>query len=298
MTESAVELDGVSVRFGSVTAIDDLSLRVPRGAITALLGPNGAGKTTLVDVISGLRTPSAGRIRVLGQVPASPQAARSVGVMPQEGGLYPTARALEWLDYLARLYPDPADPRELLARVGLNPASRTPARRMSGGEQQRLKLAAALLPRPALLILDEPTAGLDPAARRRLLEDLQGLRDTGTAILLTTHLLGDVEERADHVVLLVRGRVLAQGTIADLIGAPDAITLTTDQTVDPAQLDVALPPGGRIQRTAHGLTVLASPTPALIAALTARLAALGILVTDLRVGGRTLEDLLIEADDA
>jgi ABC-2 type transport system ATP-binding protein len=296
MTTAAVELDRVSVRFGAVTAVDDVSLRVPRGAITALLGPNGAGKTTLVDVISGLRPPTAGRVRVLDMEPGSAQVTRVIGVMPQEGGLYPTARPLEWLEYLARLYPDPAEPRALLERVGLDPSMRTPARRMSGGEQQRLKLAAALLPRPRLLVLDEPTAGLDPAARRRLLDDLQGLRETGAAILLTTHLLADVEERADHVVLLAHGRITAQGTVGDLVGAPDTISITTDRPVEPALLTEALPTGARIETSARGLTVTASPTPDLIAAITARIASMGILVTELRVGGRTLEQLVIEAE--
>jgi ABC-2 type transport system ATP-binding protein len=298
MTSAAVELDRVSVRFGAVTAVDEVSLRVPRGAITALLGPNGAGKTTLVDVIGGLRRPSAGRVRVLDMEPGSPQVARAIGVMPQEGGLYPTARPLEWLEYLARLYPDPADPRALLERVGLDPSMRTPARRMSGGEQQRLKLAAALLPQPRLLVLDEPTAGLDPAARRRLLDDLQGLRERGTAILLTTHLLSDVEERADHVVLLAHGRITAQGTVGELVGVPDTISIATDRPVDPVQLADALPPGTRIEASGRGITVACSPTPDLIAAITARCALLGVLVTELRVGGRTLEQLVIEAEES
>ena len=298
MTTPAARLERVTVRFGALTALDDVSLEVPAGAITALLGPNGAGKTTLVDVLSGLRRPISGRVEVLDREPGDPAALAHLGVMPQEGGLYPTARPLEWLTYLARLYPDPDDPRRLLERVGLDPASRTPARRMSGGEQQRLKLAAALLPRPRLLVLDEPTAGLDPSARRRLLDDLQGLRESGTAILLTTHLMADVEERADRIVLLARGRIRAEGTLAEIGADPHTIAIITDRPVDPASLADALPTGVRIRPAARGLVLHGPPSPELIAAVTARLAAMGILVTDLRVGGRMLEDLVIEAEDS
>ena len=318
MAAAPIDIAGLTVRFGSVIALDEVDLVVQPGAITALLGPNGAGKTTLVDVVSGLRRPTAGRVTVLGHDAGDPRVLAAIGVMPQEGGLYPTARALEWLDYLARLYPDPADPRTLLARVGLDPASRTPARRMSGGEQQRLKLAAALLPQPRLLVLDEPTAGLDPAARRRLLDDLDGLRESGTAILLTTHLMADVEDRADHVVLLADGRIRAQGTTAEVAGRMDAVRVTWDRrkegTIDAAAIAAALattlastlstassttPLGGiRVEPTRHGLVVRASPTPALIAAIAAGLAAHGVLATEIRAGGRTLEDLVIEAERA
>ena len=300
VADASVRIEGLAVRFGPVTALADVDLALPAGAITALLGPNGAGKTTLVDVISGLRRPTAGRVSVLGHDPGDPRALCQIGVMAQEGGLYPTARALEWLHYLARLYPDPADPRALLERVGLDPASRTPARRMSGGEQQRLKLAAALLPRPRLLVLDEPTAGLDPAARRRLLDDLDGIRDAGTAILLTTHLMADVEDRADHLVLLVGGRIRARGTIAELAGRTDAVCVTIDRhagrSIDTGALAAALPGDIRVEVTTRGLMVIGSPTPALIAAIAAALAAQGVLATQIRAGGRSLEDIVIDAE--
>lgn len=205
----SVVVDRLEVRFGDQMAVDDLSLTAPAGAITALLGPNGAGKSTTVDVISGLRRPTRGSATILGHSPQDPVVKARMGVMLQSGGLYPTARPLEWLRYLSELYRKPADPEALLELVGLDPRSKTTARRMSGGEQQRLRLAAALLPRPEVLVLDEPTAGLDAKARRGLLAELRERRDSGTTILLTTHVLADVEELADTVVVIARGRLLA-----------------------------------------------------------------------------------------
>jgi ABC-2 type transport system ATP-binding protein len=216
--------------------------------------------------------------------------------MLQQGGLYPTARPLEWLRYLARLYPSHADPSDLLDLVGIDPSTRTTTRRLSGGEQQRVKLAAALLPNPEFLILDEPTAGLDPLARRNLLEAIAKRRDAGTSILLTTHQLSDVETLADRVVVIAGGRIVAEGTVADLIGANDAMSFTGPPNLDLTGLAAGLPNGFRVEEPRPGSYVVhGPPSPQIMAAITAWCAEQGVMATDLAVGRRTLEQIVIDA---
>src|SRR3954464_15495111 len=162
--EPAVQVTGLVKRYGARTAVDGLDLAVPHGSVTAVLGPNGAGKTTTVEVCEGYRRPDAGTVRVLGLDPvAEGRALRPrIGVMLQEGGLYPGLRPLEVLRLFAAFYNDPESPEALLELVGLTDTRRTVVRRLSGGQKQRLSLACALVGRPELVFLDEPTAGMDP----------------------------------------------------------------------------------------------------------------------------------------
>ncbi len=295
-TQAALAVEDLTVRYGAATAVDGIWFTGAAGEVTALLGPNGAGKTSTVEVISGLRRPTSGRATVLGQAPDDPAVRARMGVMLQLGGLFPTARPLEWLQYLARLYPGADDPRALLELVGIDPGTRTTARRMSGGEQQRVKLAAALLPRPDVLLLDEPTAGLDPLARRNLLDTIRQRRDEGAAILLTTHVLADVEDLADHVVVLSEGRILARGTVGELTGTDDALAFTTTPGLDVASLARALPDGYAVQEPDAGRYVVhGEPTPQVVAAIAAWCGAQGVMVGSLQAGRRTLEDILVEA---
>lgn len=293
---SGIDVRDLTVMFGQVAAVSGATFTCGLGDITALLGPNGAGKTTTVDVVSGLRRPTSGQVRVLDRHPDDPELKPRIGVMPQIGGLYPSARPLAWLRYLSRLYPNPSDPEALLTSVGIDPAMRTPARRMSGGEQQRVKLAAALLPRPALLILDEPTAGLDPLARRNVLDVIGGYRASGATILLTTHQLADVEELADHVIVMKSGSVLVEGTVAELTGAQDALVFDSTPHLDIDSLCGALPSGYRIDEPAPGHYVVhGAPTPGAIASITAWCASRDVLASNMRAGRRTLEEILIDA---
>lgn len=296
MQTPALVLESLVVRFGAKTAVDGISTSAATGQITALLGPNGAGKTSTVDVIAGLRRPTSGRVRVLGLAPDDPALKPRIGVMLQTGGLYPTARPLEWLRYLARLYPTHDEPRALLERVGIDPSTRTPARRLSGGEQQRVKLAAALLPRPSFLVLDEPTAGLDPLARRSLVDALRALRDDGVTILLTTHQLVDVVELADRIIIIAGGRVHAEGSLDELTGTHDALRFQGPRHLDTGTLAAALPDGYTVEESRGGhYIVRGAPTPQALAAVTAWCAQHGVLATDIGVGYRSLEDLLIDA---
>jgi ABC-2 type transport system ATP-binding protein len=289
-------IEDLVVRYGDAVAVDGLSMTAGASQVTALLGPNGAGKTTTVEVACGLRTATSGSVRLLGSEPGTLAVAERIGVMLQQGGLYPTARPLEWLRYLARLYPSHADPSELLDLVGIDPSTRTTTRRLSGGEQQRVKLAAALLPNPEFLILDEPTAGLDPLARRNLLEAIAQRRDAGTSILLTTHQLSDVETLADRVVVIAGGRIVAEGTVADLIGANDAMSFTGPTRLDLTGLAAGLPNGFRVEEPRPGSYVVhGPPSPQVMAAITAWCAEQGVMATDLAVGRRTLEQIVIDA---
>jgi ABC-2 type transport system ATP-binding protein len=268
----AISVQGLVKRYGERAVVDSLSLRVGRGEIVALLGPNGAGKTTTVEVLEGYRRPDAGVVRVLGLDPWRDAAALRprVGLMLQSGGVYTYGRPRELIHLFASFYADPADPDDLLERVGLAGVATKPYRVLSGGERQRLSLALALVGRPELAILDEPTAGMDPAVRAQTRDLIGGLRRSGVTVLLTTHDLGDVEALADRVVIVSRGHVLAEGTPASLaapaddpdlvvrfarpLSDADAADLGTSipgATVDPAGIRARVPGGaGDPARTA------------------------------------------------
>ncbi len=219
-----VQVNDVHRSFGAVTALAGVSLAAAPGRVTAVLGPNGAGKTTLIEICEGLQRADSGRVRVLGLDPAREAAALRprVGVMIQDGGLPGQARPMELLRHVASLYARPRPVAELAAELGLQMFARTPVRRLSGGQRQRLALAIALVGRPELVFLDEPSAGLDPAARRAVWEILVGLRDRGTSIVLTSHLMDEVEYLADDVIILDAGRVVATGTVGELTALADA----------------------------------------------------------------------------
>jgi ABC-2 type transport system ATP-binding protein len=206
--------------FAATTAVDGASWAASAGTVTALLGPNGAGKTTTVECLEGLQRPDAGSVRVLGADPwrSGPDHRARVGVMLQEGGLPTTSRPLPLLRHLAALYAEPALLDELVARLGIEQFARTTVRRMSGGQRQRVALAAALLPRPAVLFLDEPTAGLDPHARLEVWDLVRAEADRGACVVVTTHSFEEAERLADRVVIMAAGRVVADGTLDEVRG--------------------------------------------------------------------------------
>src|SRR5947199_257283 len=215
---SAIEVHELVVRYSSLVAVDRLSFTAEAGELVALLGPNGAGKTSTVETLEGYRRPSDGSVRVLGLDPVAQHAAVTprIGVMLQSGGVYPGMRVIEALRLFAAFYDNPLDPEELLAKVGLTSVARTVWRRLSGGEQQRLSLALALIGRPAVAFLDEPTAGVDPAGRLAIREVIAGLRDAGVCVILTTHELEEAERLADRIVIIDHGRIVADGSPAGL----------------------------------------------------------------------------------
>ncbi len=206
--DAAVECRDLVVRYGAVRAVDGLSLRAERGQVLALLGPNGAGKTSTVETLEGYRRAAAGTARVLGLDPASDhrRLVARMGVMLQRGGVYPVMGPRRVLRLFADYYDDPEDPEALLDLVGLGGVARTPWRRLSGGEQQRLSLALAIVGRPEVVFLDEPTAGVDPEGRIAVRRVITDLRDRGACVVLTTHELPEAERLADEVVIMARGQ--------------------------------------------------------------------------------------------
>jgi ABC-2 type transport system ATP-binding protein len=286
-------------RGGDVRAVDGLSLAVPTGSVTAILGPNGAGKTTTVEICEGFRRADGGTVRVLGLDPARDGAALRprVGVMLQAGGVYPGARAGEMLRLVAAHHRQPLDAGALLERVGLTEAARTPYRRLSGGQRQRLALAIALVGRPELVFLDEPTAGLDVAARRGTWALVEDLRSSGVTVVLTTHAMEEAERLADHVVIVDRGRAVAAGSPAELTrgGAEGQLRFRAPSGLDVERLLLALPDGtvARESPTGH-YAVHGEVDPQLLAAVTAWCASNGVLAEDLRVEQRSLEDVFVD----
>ena len=216
MPEASLIVDDVRLVLGGRRVLDGLTFHAAPGAVTALLGPNGAGKSTTIRCCTGLLTADAGRVSVLGQAPGSPGTAARIGLMPQSTGAWSGIRPGELLRYLARLYAHPHRPEDLIAEFGLGPFARTPYRRLSGGQQQLVNLAGALIGRPELVFLDEPTAGLDPHVRRHTWAVIRRLADAGVAVLLTTHAMDEAAALADHVWLMDAGRVVVDGTVAEL----------------------------------------------------------------------------------
>jgi ABC-2 type transport system ATP-binding protein len=294
-----VRLRGVSKRYGSTTAIGELDLDVHRAEVFALLGPNGAGKTTTVEMCEGFVRPDAGSIEVLGLDPITDNARlrERMGVMLQGGGGYPAARAAEMLNLVASYAARPLDPAWLLDTLGLTEAAKTTYRRLSGGQQQRLALGCAIVGRPELVFLDEPTAGMDAHARLVVWELIDALRRDGVTVVLTTHQLKEAEELADHIVIIDRGSAVAAGTPAELMrsGAENQLRFTAPRRLDLALLVSALPEGYRVKEQAPGeYLVEGTIDPQVLATVTAWCARLNILATDMRVEQRSLEDVFLD----
>ena len=294
-----VRLRGVSKRYGSVSAVSNLDLDVERAEVFALLGPNGAGKTTTVEMCEVFVRPDAGTIEVLGLDPTTDNARvrERIGVMLHGGGGYPAARAGEMLDLVASYAARPLDPAWLLDTLGLTDVARTTYRRLSCGQQQRLALACAIVGRPELVFLDEPTAGMDAHARLVVWELIDGLRRDGVTVVLTTHQLKEAEELADRIVIIDRGSPVAAGSPAELMrnGAEDQLRFTAPRKLDLALLVSALPEGYRATEPTPGeYLVEGKVDPQVLATVTAWCARLNILANDLRVEQRSLEDVFLD----
>ncbi|MER6829676.1 ABC transporter ATP-binding protein [Streptosporangium sp. NPDC000563] len=295
MDSPAVEIVDLVKRYGGTTAIDGLTFNAARGAVTAVLGPNGAGKTSTLEICEGFRRADGGTVRVLGLDPSRPELRARVGVMLQAGGVPPASRCGQWLRLMARFHAHPLDPAALLERLGLSEHARTPYRRLSGGQQQRLSLAGAVIGRPELVFLDEPTAGLDPQARHACWELVKDLRSSGVSVVLTTHHMDEAERLSDQIVIIDRGRVVAEGTPSSLTGAERQLRFRARPGLCLDELLAALPAGSTAKESPAGHYIIEGQVvPGLLATVTTWCAAEGVTADDLSIERRTLEDVFLE----
>ena len=225
VVSNAVEVSELTVNFGALRAVDVVSLHVAYGEVVTLLGPNGAGKTTLVETLLGFRAPTAGTVRLHGLNPLRDhrEVVVRTGALLQRGGVWFPMTPRQVLELTASYYDAPRDTDELLELLDLGRCARTPWRRLSGGEQQRTLLALALLGRPRVLVLDEPTTAVDPEGRQVIRDLIGSERDRGCALLVTTHELTEAERTSNRVVIMNRGHVVIDGTLDELSGAPEMI---------------------------------------------------------------------------
>jgi ABC-2 type transport system ATP-binding protein len=300
MTDPVIAVEGLTKRYGTRTVLDGVSLEVRPGEVVAMLGPNGAGKTTTVEIIEGYRSADGGSVRVLGANPArgGREHRARVGLMLQEGGIDLRARPAESIRQYAAFHADSLDADGLLDELGLRSVATTPYRRLSGGERQRLAFALALVGRPEVLVLDEPTAGMDPEARAVVRARIATERGSGTAILVTSHELADVERIADRISILVAGRIVASGTPAELAaGLRPRLRFRLDAALDAGALaslsnalgaEIGVLDGPRYEVAGT------EPTPRLVAALATWCETAGRLIVESRTVGGSLEDAYLD----
>ena len=289
------------MRYAGKVAVDDLSLTVGRGTITAVLGPNGAGKTTTLETCEGYRKPQQGNVQVLG---LDPQRQRRellprIGVMLQSGGAWSGVRAVEMLSHIATLHAHPLPVPMLVERLGLDDCGRTPYRRLSGGQQQRLALALALVGRPELVFVDEPTAGMDPQARRTTWALLEELRGDGVTTVLTTHYMDEAERLADLIHVIDRGRLIASGTPLDLTrSGTSTIRLVVTEPFPPeapSSLQGTLGGDTEVQAiNEHSLLITGPADATTLAKVSAWCDENGVLPESMNLGQRTLEDVFLQ----
>jgi ABC-2 type transport system ATP-binding protein len=277
LVEPAVLVTGVRKAYGGLQALDGVDLTVRRGELLALLGPNGAGKTTLVEILEGHRRADAGAVRVLGHDPARRERAyrARIGIVLQEDGLDPNITVREAVELYGAAYPNPRPAAEVLELVDLGDRADARAQTLSGGQRRRLDLALGLTGDPELIFLDEPTTGFDPGARRRSWELIARLKALGKTILLTTHYMDEANALADRVVVLARGRIIAEGAPGELGRGASLATVS--------------------YRLAGETVRFQTPTPTRdLAPAIAHAAARGEELEDLSITRPTLEDVYLQ----
>lgn len=297
--DAAIAVDRLTKAYGGRAAVNNLSFQVRPGEIFALLGPNGAGKTTTVEILEGYRRADSGSVRVLGLDPlAQPDGLKPrIGVMLQQDGLYPSLRAHEVLELYARFFAHPESPDELLQRVGLTEVARTRCRQLSGGQKRRLALALALIGRPRLVFLDEPTTGMDPQARRATWDIIRALKERNTTVLLTTHFMDEAERLADRIAIIDGGELVALDTPAGLTREQSTTTthvyFTASVSIDVAAIGRLPTVRSAREETVGKYAVETGDVPALLVELTTWLRDHHVELAELRVGRSSLEDVFL-----
>ena len=294
---NVIELRNVSRRYGSFEAVRDVSFAVAQGELFALLGTNGAGKTSTVEIIEGLSRPSGGQVRVLGHDPYAERALvrPRIGIMLQEAGFAGDLTVVETMRMWAGTVSRPRPVAEVMAAVALEHKASTQVKQLSGGERRRLDLALALLGSPEVLFLDEPTTGLDPESRRNTWRLIRGMLAEGTTVLLTTHYLEEAEELADRLAIMHAGRIVAAGTVAEVVAAhPARITFQLPAGVAPEALPTL--PGARSVHCDRSNGAVEIRTDALQESLAALLAwanPAGLVLPRLQARSASLEEAFL-----
>jgi ABC-2 type transport system ATP-binding protein len=294
-----IHVGDVRKLYGDVRAVDGVSFEVARGEIFGLLGPNGAGKTTTVEMLEGLREPTSGSLSVLGvDVARHPEAIKPrIGVALQTAALYPKLTVTELLDLFRSFYPGVASRTdELIEVLGLTERRRARTEELSGGQRQRLAVALALVNDPELVFLDEPTTGLDPAARRALWNLIGGLRDRGRTVLLTTHYMEEAELLCDRIAIMDHGRILELGTVDQLVSRQSlqrSVRFDTDAGLADSAVG-SLPGVVRVAHDEEATILYTTDVPATIGALLSLGSERGTEPRNLLVRRPTLEDVFLE----
>jgi len=293
--DAIIEVEGLRKVYGRTVAVDDISFSVDRGEIFGILGPNGAGKTTTVETVAGLRSPDAGRLRVLGLDPQREgnELRQRLGLQLQQAALPERIRVGEALELFASFYRHPLDWRQLLEQWGLAEKRDAAFATLSGGQRQRLFIALALVGDPELVILDELTAGLDPQARRATWELVAAIRDAGTTVVLVTHFMDEAERLCDRLAIIDEGRIVARGAPAELISsltAESRVRFSTTNGFDATWLEGV---AGVSQVVREGHQVVVHGTGPLMARVATALADRDLAMVDLRSEQATLEDVFL-----
>jgi ABC-2 type transport system ATP-binding protein len=297
-TGPVIRVRGLVKRYGEVRAVDGIDFEVAAGEVFGLLGPNGAGKTTTVEILEGLRVPDGGEAIVLGldvAKGAGPLKPR-IGVSLQTAEMYPKLTVVEVIDLFRSFYATARPTEELIGMLGLGERRNARTRELSGGQRQRLMVALALVNDPELVFLDEPTTGLDPAARRALWDLIRGLKAAGRSVLLTTHYMEEAEILCDRLAIMDHGRILEMGTVDELISKrfkERAVRFDRIEAIDDADLG-ALAAVSSVKHDDEAVLLYSSDVAATVGALLALTEARGVEPQNLGIRRATLEDVFLE----
>lgn len=297
---SVITVKDLRKRYGETRAVDGVSFSVEPGEVFGLLGPNGAGKTTTVEIVEGLRPADSGEVTVLGvDLRRDPAAIKSrIGVQLQTTGLYPRLTVREVIDLFRTFFPEPTRTTdELIDLVELRDKEKTQSKLLSGGQKQRLSVALALVNRPEIVFLDEPTTGLDPQARRSMWEMIRQIQRDGATVVLTTHYMEEAELLASRVAVMDQGQIIAMDTPDRLIStnfAESAIEFESLVEMPPEGTFRALPAVSRTERDSRRVTLFTGDSMATLSGLTALAEAETIKFNDLRIRRATLEDVFLK----